>query len=48
MVLDDETASAPLRILPHPSGLNRLWNERDAAVNARILVLPLLGLGKWA
>jgi len=29
-------------ILPHPSGLSRLWNEPGAVQRARDLVLPLL------
>jgi hypothetical protein len=29
-------------ILPHPSGLSRLWNDRDAAPRARDLVSTLV------
>lgn len=31
-----------LLILPHPSGLNRIWNMRGSVARARELVTPLL------
>lgn len=35
----------PVVVLPHPSGLNRLWNQPDAEQRARSLVLPLISNG---
>lgn len=36
----------PVVVLPHPSGLNRLWNQPDAEQRARSLVLPLISNGE--
>lgn len=36
------TRSAHLFLLPHPSGLNRIWNEPGSVHRARELLAPLL------
>lgn len=36
------TRSAHLFLLPHPSGLNRIWNQPDAVPRARSLLAGLL------
>jgi hypothetical protein len=36
------TASRHLYVLPHPSGLNRIWNEAGSVERARELLAPVL------
>lgn len=41
--VDERAPAHPLVVvLPHPSGLNRMWNQPGAQDRARALVLPLL------
>lgn len=40
--LDSTVPAVPIYILPHPSGLNRIWNAHGSSERARELLKPLL------
>lgn len=41
-VLDSRDPATTLYLIPHPSGLNRVWNAPDALAEARRVLAPLL------